>query len=344
MTFEIPPVNEALRPALQHHLDRKTKPIGALGQLEALALQAGLIQDQTSGLKLRRPALLVFAADHGIAAEGVSAYPPEVTYQMVLNFLNDGAAINVLCRQHAIDLTVVDAGVNHHFEPHPRLISTKQALGTANVLHQPAMSRMTAEACLEQGACLVDHAYQQGTNVIGFGEMGIGNTSSAAIITSVLCRLPLERCVGRGTGIDAAGYQRKREVLRQAVQRHGSPTHPLDVLATYGGFEIAQMAGAMLQAASRRMIVLVDGFIASAAFLVAHALHPEVRSYAVFCHESREVGHQEMLRFLGAQPLLHLSLRLGEGSGCALAYPLLQSAVNIYNEMASFDEAGVRSS
>ena len=341
LNFSIPPINEAQRATLQERIDHKTKPLGALGQLEALARQIGLIQNQTDRLSLRRPTLLVFAADHGIAAEGVSAYPAEVTPQMVRNFLRGGAAINVFCRQHGIELRVVDAGVNHDFEPHPALVDAKMDYGTANFREQPAMSRSAAEACLQRGAELARQAHVRGSNVIGFGEMGIGNTSSAAVLTSVLGRLPLAECTGRGTGLDDRGYQHKLDILTQAVGRHGTPADPLDGLATYGGFEIAQMAGAMLQAASQRMIVLVDGFIASAAFLVAHALHPEIRPYAVFCHQSREAGHRHLLALLNAKPLLQLDLRLGEGTGCALAYPLLESAVGFYNEMASFDEAGI---
>ena len=341
-TFSIPSVNTtALRSALQQRIDRKTKPTGALGQLETLALQIGLIQDRSDALTLTQPTMLVFAADHGVATEGVSAYPPEVTYQMVLNFLSGGAAINVFCRQHSIDLTVVDAGINHDLEPHPLLISAKMGFGTANLRHHPAMSREVAEACLTKGADVVRSVYERGCNVLGLGEMGIGNTSSAALLTSLLCDLPLEACVGRGTGLDAAGCRHKLSLLQQAQQHHGTPTDPVDVLATYGGFEIAQMVGAMLQAASQRMIVLVDGFIASAALLVAYRLYPEVLSYAVFCHQSQEIGHGRLLKALGVRPLLYLDLRLGEGTGCALAFPLLQSAINFYNEMASFDEAGV---
>lgn len=341
-TFSIPSTDDYnLRTRLQQRIDQKTKPTGALGRLEALALHVGLIQGRSEALSLVRPTLLVFAADHGIAAEGVSAYPPEVTHQMVLNFLNGGAAINVFCRQHGFSLKIVDAGVNHDFESHPSLIDAKAGRGTANFRHQPAMSREVAEACLAQGAALTQHEYEQGSSVIGFGEMGIGNTSSAAVLTSMLCHLPLEACVGRGTGLDAAGCQRKLTVLQEAVKQHGTPDHPLDTLAIYGGLEIAQMVGAMLQAATHRMVILVDGFIASAAFLVAHALYPEVLSYAVFCHQSQEIGHSRLLKFLGGQPLLRLDLRLGEGTGCALAYPLLASAVGFYNEMASFGEAGV---
>ena len=338
LNFSIPPIIEEHRTALQQRIDHKTKPLGALGQLESLALQIGLIQHQTDQLFLKQPTLLVFAADHGIAAEGVSAYPADVTPQMVRNFLRGGAAINVFCRQHGIELRVIDAGVNDDFEAHPDLVDAKMGYGTANFLKEPAMRREIPEACLQRGAELARQAYERGSNVIGFGEMGIGNTSSAAVLTSLLCNLPLEQCVGRGTGLDKVGWQRKLQVLEQAVARHGQFSDPLDTLATYGGYEIAQMAGAMLQAAQQRMVVLIDGFIATAAFLVAHALHPQIRPYAVFCHRSQEAGHRRALDFLRAKPLLQLDLRLGEGTGCALAYPLLVAAVNFYNEMASFDE------
>lgn len=338
LNFSIPPITEEHRTALQQRIDRRTKPLGALGQLESLALQIGLIQNQTDRLTLKQPTLLVFAADHGIAPEGVSAYPADITPQMVRNFLRGGAAINVFCRQHGIEMQVIDAGVNDDFEAHPGLVNAKMGYGTTNFLKEPAMRRETAKHCLQRGAELAQQAYERGSNVIGLGEMGIGNTSSAAVITSVLGQLPLAECTGRGTGLDDASYRKKLDILTQAVQRHGTPTDPLDALATYGGFEIAQMCGAMLQAASQRMIVLVDGFIASAAFLVAHALHPEIRPYAVFCHQSQEAGHAHLLRLLGAKPLLHLGLRLGEGTGCALAYPLLVSAIGFYNEMASFDQ------
>jgi nicotinate-nucleotide--dimethylbenzimidazole phosphoribosyltransferase len=336
--FTIPHVDDTLRSAIQQHIDQKTKPVGALGQLEALALQIGLIQNRSDRLALEKPTLLVFAADHGIAAEGVSAYPAEVTGQMVRNFLRGGAAINIFCRQHDIHLRIVDAGVNADFEAHPDLVNAKMGYGTASFLHRPAMPRSAAEACLQRGAELTRQAYERGSNVIGFGEMGIGNTSSAAVLTSVLSNLPLKQCVGRGTGLDGIGWQRKLLILEQAVAQHGRFSDPLDTLATYGGYEIAQMTGAMLQAAQQRMIVLVDGFIATAAFLVANALHPDIRPYAVFCHQSEEAGHRHALGFLRAKPLLQLDLRLGEGTGCALAYPLLVSAVNFYNEMASFDE------
>ena len=334
----IPTLQEDIRETLMATINNKTKPLGALGQLESLALQIGLIQNRTENLVLQAPTLLVFAGDHGIAAEGVSAYPPEVTHRMVVNFLQGGAAINVFCRQHNMNLKIVDAGVNHDFEPHPKLIHAKVGHGTRNFLCEPAMSVAAAEDCLKTGARLVREVVSADCNVIGFGEMGIGNTSSAAVLTSLLCNLPIEECTGRGTGLNDDAWQHKVQILQQAIQTHDIPGSPLETLATYGGFEIAQMCGAMLEAASRQMILLIDGFIASAAFLVAHRINTNIRPYAIFCHQSEERGHVKLLHFLQAKPLLHLHLRLGEGTGCALAYPLLESAVRFYNEMANFGD------
>ena len=334
----IPTLQEDIRETLMATINNKTKPLGALGQLESLALQIGLIQNRTENLVLQTPTLLVFAGDHGIAAEGVSAYPPEVTYRMVVNFLQGGAAINVFCRQHNINLKIVDAGVNHDFKPYPKLIHAKVGHGTRNFLHEPAMSVAAAEACLKTGSRLVREVVSADCNVIGFGEMGIGNTSSAAVLTSLLCNLPIEECTGRGTGLNDDAWQHKVQILQQAIQTHGTLDSPLETLATYGGFEIAQMCGAMLEAASRQMILLIDGFIASAAFLLAYRMNPNIRPYAIFCHQSEERGHVLLLKQLSAEPILNLHLRLGEGTGCALAYPLLESAIRFYNEMASFNE------
>ena len=334
----IPILQEDIRETLLATINNKTKPLGALGQLESLALQVGLIQNRTKALALHHPTLLVFAADHGIAAEGVSAYPPEVTYQMVLNFLRGGAAINVFCRQHGFDLKITDAGVNYDFDAHVQLIQAKAGYGTANFLHQPAMSVATAEECLKTGARLVREQVSTTCNIVGFGEMGIGNTSSAAVLTSLLGPVPIAQCTGRGTGLDDEAWQRKVAILQRAIQVHGIPDSPLETLATYGGFEIAQMCGAMLEAASRQMILLIDGFIASAAFLVAYRMNPNIRPYAIFCHQSEEKGHVLLLKLLSAKPILNLHLRLGEGTGCALAYPLLESAVRFYNEMANFSD------
>ena len=347
-SFTVPartPPDAALAAAIQAKIDTKTKPLGALGQLEALARQVALIQ-QTLAPQLRQPHVLVFAADHGIAAEGVSAYPADVTHQMVRNFAAGGAAINVFCRLHGLALRVVDAGVRGSFADLPAVCDQKIDEGTRNFRHEPAMLPADCQRALALGAAIVDEVHGTGCNVVGFGEMGIGNTSSAAVLLHLLGGVPLADCVGRGTGLDAAGLARKLAVLTAAVAAHPAMdgTDALVALATFGGFEIAQLCGAMLRAAERGMVLLIDGFIASAALLVAWRLAPAVLPYCVFSHESAEGGHPHLLRVLGAQPLLRLGLRLGEGTGCALAYPLVQAAVAFFNEMASFESAGVSAS
>ena len=335
------PLNRSLEARLQHLIDHKTKPLGALGQLEALALQIGLIQ-QTETPTLASPHLLVFAADHGLAAEGVSAYPAEVTYQMVQNFIGGGAAINAFTRQNGLNLVVCDVGVRGTFESNtPGLVKCKVQPGTQNMRHRPAMSADDADAAMDAGRMLVDGARYRGCNVVGFGEMGIGNTSSAALLMHRLLGLPLADCVGRGTGLSDEQLTRKLLILGEVADRYRALTDPLDILRAMGGLEIAAMAAGMHRAAENGMIVLIDGFIATAALLVARALDPAVVDYCVFCHQSDEQGHRRMLDALGAKPLLNLNLRLGEGTGCALAYPLVQAAVAMLNDMASFESAGV---
>lgn len=329
-----------IRQQLQHKIDFKTKPLGALGRLEKLALQIGLVQN-TLNPQLTKPTILVFAADHGIAREGVSAYPQEVTYQMVLNFLSGGAAINVFCRQNEIDLKVIDAGVNFDFEPDDRLVNAKIGYGTANFLNAPAMTSAQVTACFEAAANVVESVHQTGCNVIGFGEMGIGNTSSAAILMHLLTQIPLTQCVGRGTGLNDEQYFKKIKILQQAIDNQQVKDDPLSILSAFGGFEIAQICGAFLAAYERNMLILVDGFIATSAFLVAFKINPAILQNAIFCHLSDEFGHKNMLNYLGVEPLLQLSMRLGEGTGCAVAYPIVKSAVEFLNTMASFDSAGV---
>jgi nicotinate-nucleotide--dimethylbenzimidazole phosphoribosyltransferase len=343
MKFNISLPDQALKSALRDKINQKTKPLGALGQLETLALQVGLIQQSLSP-KLACPTLLVFAGDHGIVASGVSPYPQAVTAQMVLNFLQGGAAINVFSRQNKMRLRVVDAGVNYDFEAHVDLTHAKIGLGTKNFLYEPAMTLMQCEQAIETGAELVRKEARSGCNVFGFGEMGIGNTSSASCLMSVYCDLPLAKCVGRGTGLDDAGLAQKQAVLERALdcQQLNLGT-PLQVLATFGGFEIAMMTGAMLSAAEQKAVLLIDGFIATTALLAAYKLQPEILQYCVFSHCSGEAGHRKMLQYLGVSPLLDMGLRLGEGTGAALSYPLVQGAVNFLNEMASFESAGVSS-
>jgi nicotinate-nucleotide--dimethylbenzimidazole phosphoribosyltransferase len=338
--FAVAAPDRALAPALQRKIDQKTKPLGALGQLEAVALKIGLIQ-QTLTPNLSNPQIIVFAGDHGAAKAGVSAFPQEVTWQMVENFLAGGAGINVFARQNGLGLTVVDAGVAHDFGPRPGLVNAKVAPGTRNYIEEPAMTAEECAAALEHGAGLVRALAKNGCNVVGFGEMGIGNTAAASLITHCLTGASLDVCVGRGTGLDDAGLARKRELLAKALARAGEVKEPLAVLAQFGGFEIAMMAGAMIAAAQAGMVLLIDGFIVSSAALVAARLAPNLVDYCVFCHRSAEPGHRAQLSAFGAEPLLDLGLRLGEGTGAALAYPLVQAAVNFLNEMASFESAGV---
>ncbi len=335
--------NPALAQRLRHKLDNKTKPPGSLGALEDLALRIGLILDSVTPV-LVEPQLVVFAGDHGLAARGVSAYPSEVTWQMVQNFLAGGAAVSVLARQHGLALTVVDCGVRHDFELHPGLLVRKPACGTADSSQGAAMTRDQCEQAVANGQQII--AGLPG-NALLLGEMGIGNTSAAALLLARLGGLELTDCVGAGTGLDATGIERKRALLQQVLALHAQAVAPLEALGAFGGFEIATMVGAVLQAAAQRRVIVVDGFIASAAVLVARALAPAVVQRCVFAHRSAEKGHALMLAQLGPQPgeparaLLDLGLRLGEGSGAALAWPLLVSACRVLGEMASFESAGV---
>jgi nicotinate-nucleotide--dimethylbenzimidazole phosphoribosyltransferase len=335
------PLDKSMAAELQHVIDTKTKPPGSLGRLEALALQIGLIQ-RTLRPSIERPAIIVFAGDHGIAAEGVSPFPQEVTVQMVANFIAGGAAINALSKAAGMTLEVVDAGVASASPAAAGFVDAAiRRGGTRNFAHESAMTRDEVLQAIERGAERVRFHAALGTNVIGFGEMGIANTSAAACLMSRMCNVAIDACVGRGTGLDDAGLMHKRNVLAAALGKHAASIDPIDTLATFGGFEIAMIVGAFLAAAEARMTILVDGFIVTSALLVAHALNPAVLDYCVFAHASDETGHRRMLEHFDAVPLLQLGLRLGEGTGAALALPLLRAAVAFINEMASFESAGV---
>jgi nicotinate-nucleotide--dimethylbenzimidazole phosphoribosyltransferase len=337
---EIPPLARHLEAELRRKIDGKTKPLGALGRLEGLALQLGLVQG-TLTPQLRHPRVIVFAGDHGIAAEGVSAYPQDVTWQMVMNFIGGGAAVNVLAQDVGMDVTVVDAGVNHDFDSHPRLYHAKIAKGTRNSAQEPAMTLAQAEEALDWGIRIAREAHMQGCNVLALGEMGIANTSAATLLLHKLAGVGVEIATGRGTGLDDEGLARKRAVLIRAAARTASGLSPLTALAEYGGFEIAMMAGAMLGGAERRMLLLADGFISCSALLVAVNLAPAVREYVIFAHRSAEAAHGAMLVALRGEPLLQLDLRLGEGTGAVVAYPLVRAAATFLERMASFESAGV---
>jgi nicotinate-nucleotide--dimethylbenzimidazole phosphoribosyltransferase len=326
--------------ALQQKIDNKTKPAGSLGLLEVLAKQIGTVF-QTLEPKITKPNIVVFAADHGIGNHGVSAYPQDVTRQMVINFLEGGAAINVFCKQNNIELTIVDAGVNYDFPTNANLVSAKIGKGTQSFLHCPAMSLTELELCFEKGREVVNTIFETGCNCIGFGEMGIGNTSTASVLMSILLELPIENCVGKGTGVVDEKLIQKQNILKKALDNYNGSSDLESKLAYFGGFEIMQMAGAMLQAKQNNMLILVDGFICTVAFLIAYKMNPSVKENAIFCHSSAEKGHQKILDYLHVQPLLQLDLRLGEGTGCAVAFPIIQSAVCFLNDMASFETAGV---
>ena len=329
--------NPALQAKLQNLLDNKTKPLGSLGRLEQIAVQIGLIL-QTTQPVLQQPQMLVCAGDHGLARQGVSAYPQDVTWQMVENFLAGGAAVSVLARQHGIALTVADCGVAHDFAPRPQLRACKVAPGTADSTQGPAMTAEQCRQAMENGRALVQSLPG---NALMLGEMGIGNTSAAALLLARLGRHDIALCTGAGTGLDDAGIQRKTAILARALAANPQATQLLGALAALGGFEIATMVGAFLQAAQENRVILVDGFIVCAALLVAARMEPLVLQRCIFAHQSNERGHALMLQTLGAKPLLDLGMRLGEGSGAATAWPLLQSACALLNDMASFGQAGV---
>lgn len=333
-----PTARPGLAAALRQKIDNKAKPPGSLGRLEALALQLGLIQDSDT-LRLEHPQVLVFAADHGIADEGVSAYPQSATLQMVLTMLGGAAAVNVLARQHGFAMTVVDAGVasavpdhDEHVPGLPLLVRRKIGFGTRNMLLRAAMSQEQATGALHAGMDAVQ--YLPG-NVVAFGDMGVGNTSSAALLLSRLGGVPLRDAVGLNLAPHDAPLQRKFEILGRVAARHRGALLPLDALATMGGFEIAMMAGAMLRAASQRRVILVDGFVAGAAALVARRLCPAATDYMVFCSCAADEGHRLLLNHLRVTALMDLDLRLGEGVGALLAWPLVQSAALLLNEMAT---------
>lgn len=331
---------------IQHRIDQKTKPPGALGALERLAHQLALIQSQgkanaVTEIQVHNPIVLVFAGDHGVADEGVSIAPSAVTSQMVANFLAGGAAINCFCRVNQVAMKVIDCGILIPVDRSSEaLVSQRLGDRTHNFAHQSAMSVQQVEEGLKLGASAVQKVIDKGSNLVMFGEMGIGNTSSAAAILAALSGRDVEFCVGRGTGIDDAQFHKKLSVVGQGVARCDDLSVK-KVLSEVGGYEIVQMVGAFLGAYKRRVPVIVDGFIVTAAAYVASLVEPACREYMIFAHKSHESGHKYLLEELNAQPLLDLDLRLGEGTGAVLAVPLVQAAAEFYNTMASFEDAGV---
>ena len=328
------------------HLDVLTKPPGSLGMLEDIAAQMVSIRQVDFAEPLQK-AVYVFAADHGITAEGVSAYPSEVTRQMVLNFLAQGAAINVLAKLHRVEMNVVDVGVDAHLDGVDGLLHCKVRKGTRNMLHEAAMNDAELAQALAVGSRLATEARAKGQSLLAVGEMGIGNTTAASAITSVLTNKPLGIVTGKGTGLGAAALEHKRRVIEAVVKRHfaaaeiDSVPDPLEVLRCVGGLEIAAMTGLILGAAQSGIAVVVDGFISTAAAAIAFAIEPRVRGYLFAGHQSEEPGHRVLFEYIGLKPILSLNMRLGEGTGAVLAMPIIESAMCLYNEMATFASAGV---
>lgn len=325
----------------QEAMDRKVKPPGSLGRLESLAIQLAVLQE-TLEPRMDRARILIFAADHGVTAEGVSAYPREVTAQMVRTFSSGGAAITVLARTLGLEVEVVDVGVDAELPELPGVVAARVRRSSRNFVHEPAMSPEELETALETGRAAARRAAEAGADAIGLGDMGIGNTTAAAALISALTGASPAETVGRGTGVDDRGLTRKQAVVEAALRLHAPQlAHPRSALAAVGGLEIAALAGAALEAAHLRRAVLVDGFISTAAVLGAVRLNPEIRPALFYSHRSAEAGHGLALAVLGASPLLDLRMRLGEGTGSALAFPILKGAAAVLREMATFTEAGV---
>jgi len=337
----IRPLKEEFLSQAQAKLDNLTKPLGSLGQLEEIAKRYVAIVENLNP-KVDKKIIYTFAADHGVVAEGVSAYPKEVTPQMVYNFLRQGAGINVLARHVGAKVIVVDIGVDHEFEPMEDLMIKKVARGTGNITRGPAMSREQALEAISIGLEMADHAKKQNADLVGTGDMGIGNTTPSSAILASLTGLPVRQVTHRGTGIDDAALERKIQTIEKAIALNNpDPKDPLDVLAKVGGFEIAGIAGLIIGCAFHRIPVVVDGFISTAGAMIAVGLNPEIKGYLFASHQSVEVGHPFMWEHIGQKPILNLALRLGEGTGAALAMSIVEAAVKVLNEMATFSEAGV---
>ena len=338
--FKIEVPNETLRPSIQAKIDNLNKPKGSLGRLEELAMQICLIQ-QTLTPSLHHPCHLLLGGDHGIEREGVSVSPREVTWQQMINFTKGGGGVNMFCRQHGFKLRIVDVGVDYDLSQVEGIINRKIARGTKNFLYEPAMTEEEFDQAIEVGADLVDDCIAEGCQVLSIGEMGIGNTSPSSIWMHLFGNIPLEECIGAGAGLDTPGIRHKYDILSKAVANLAPCPLPLAPLRYFSGFEMAAAIGAMLRAAERHLIILIDGFIMTACALAATQLYPESQSYMIFTHCGDESGHRKMLDLMNAKPLLSLGLRLGEGTGALCAYPIVDSAVRMINEMNNFDKAQI---
>lgn len=339
-SFAIKTPSKEIEKDLLTKIDFLTKPKGSLGKLEKLAARIGLIQ-QTLSPKLSKPHNILFAADHGIIEEGVTVSPKEVTWQQLSHFSHGGAGINFLCDQHGFKLVLVDAGVDYDIPEGRGIIDCKIRKSTRNYLHEPAMTPEECDLAIERGAEVVDKVYADGCNVVSFGEMGSGNTSSSSMWMHAFTGIPLADCIGAGAGLDKPGISHKLDVLTRAWENYSGDGSPESYIAWFGGYEMVMAVGGMLRAAELGMIIIVDGFIMTACILAASKLNPAVLDYAIFGHQGDESGHKLMLQALNADPILHLDLRLGEGSGAVCAYPIIDSAVRMINEMDNFQSVGV---
>ena len=353
--FNIHPIDKTLQTAIQTKIDNLNKPKGSLGRLEELAMQVCLIQ-HTLEPSLAHPCHLLLGGDHGIEREGVSVSPREVTWQQMINFTHGGGGVNMFCRQHGFKLRIVDVGVDYDLSKVDGIIDRKIARGTKNFLYEPAMSEAEFDQAIQIGSDLVDDCISEGCKVLCIGEMGIANTSPSSIWMHLFTNIPLEKCIGAGAGLDAPGIRHKYEILSQAISRHQSYLSPLTIpeqssptrslshlspLRIFGGFEMIAAIGAMLRAAEQHLMILIDGFIMTACALAAIQLYPAAQDYMIFTHCGDESGHKAMLDAINAKPLLHLGLRLGEGTGALCAFPIIDSAVRMMNEMNNFDNAQI---
>ena len=340
-SFDIHPVNRSLEQAIQAKIDNLNKPKGSLGRLEELAMQVCLVQ-QTLEPSLAHPCHLLLGGDHGIEREGVSVSPREVTWQQMINFTRGGGGVNMFCRQHGFKLRIVDVGVDYDLSDIPGILNRKIARGTKNFLYEPAMSEEEFDQAIQVGVDLVDACCAEGCRVLSIGEMGIANTSPSSIWMHLFGNIPLDECIGAGAGLNNDGIRHKYEVLKKAVDRfNGLNGQPIKPIMFFGGFEMVAAIGAMLRAAEQHLIILVDGFIMTACAIAAIRLYPASQDYMIFTHCGDESGHQRMLDIVGAKPLLHLGLRLGEGTGALCAFPIVDSAVRMMNEMNNFDNAKI---
>ena len=342
--FDIQKPDESLREAIAQKIDNLNKPKGSLGRLESLAMQMAMIQ-QTLSPTLRHPCHLLLGGDHGIEREGVSLSPRDVTWQQMINFTRGGGGVNMFCRQHGFDLKIVDMGVDYDLSAYPTIIDRKIARGTDNFLYRPAMNESQFHQAIDTGAELVDECRRVGADIICIGEMGIANTSPSSIWMSLWGNIPLQECIGAGSGLNDEGIARKCAILQRAVDNFlaagNDPDDPETVIRYFAGYEMAGAIGAMLRAAELKMAVMVDGFIMSACMLAASRLYPDMLRYAIFGHCGDEVGHRRMLALMDAQPLLSLNLRLGEGTGALCAFPIIDSAVRMINELNNFQNAQI---